>query len=770
MGHDALHNASHTDGTDDIQSAGAAQKGLIDTEAQTLAGVKTFSSFPVTPSSDPTTDYQVTNKAYVDASIGAGASIQLNWKFSTSITAADPGSKSFKYDNATPASVTNLYVNDITESGADAGAIIGKLSVGDNIYLQQTDTSGAFILVSISGAVVDNTGWWTIPVTVVDSGVLPANNKNCGFILLFTVPDAHASTHSDGGSDEVTVENLATSSTDTSTALRPDGAGGLVFSDVAIADTTGTLAVARGGTNATDVATAQQNLDLEPGVDVQVYDAGLQSISGLTTAADKMVYTTASDTYAVTDLTSFARTILDDADEATFKATVNLEIGTDVQAWSSVLDATTASFLVADETKLDFISVTQAVDLDALETASHVAVTVSDTAEIDFTLTGQQISASIVAASIDETKLDTSVNASLDLADSALQSGDIGVTVQGYDADTAKYDDTTANFTGTLQNGGSDVIIDTDIGSTVQAYDAGLQSISGLTTAADKMVYTTASDTYAVTDLTSFARTILDDADASTVRTTIGAASTTHASTHENGGGDEISVAGLSGILADNQNSIDVTQATHGLAIEDVIYNNAGTWTKAQSDDRTTLGIAIVTAVADTSNFTYVSLGNATFTSHGYTVGSYLYVSEATAGLLTETEPTGITEYSNPIAYVADANTLIILPFRPSDALIRSNDHRIASTSTTPYNVTDIDEIVNVDATTASATVNLPTPSADYTGFTLIVKKVDSTANTVTVKSSSGNVDGVAGTTGKVLTSQYDSLTFVCDATDYWII
>jgi citrate lyase gamma subunit len=32
-----------------------------------------------------------------------------------------------------------------------------------------------------------------------------------------------------------------------------------------------------------------------------------------------------------------------------------------------------------------------------------------------------------------------------------LKSADIGVTVQGYDANTAKYDATTANFTGTLQ-------------------------------------------------------------------------------------------------------------------------------------------------------------------------------------------------------------------------------------------------------------------------------------------------------------------------------
>jgi hypothetical protein len=39
------------------------------TGAQTVAGVKTFSSFPVTPSSAPTTDYQAANKKYVDDSI-----------------------------------------------------------------------------------------------------------------------------------------------------------------------------------------------------------------------------------------------------------------------------------------------------------------------------------------------------------------------------------------------------------------------------------------------------------------------------------------------------------------------------------------------------------------------------------------------------------------------------------------------------------------------------------------------------------------------------
>ena len=59
-------------------------------------------------------------------------------------------------------------------------------------------------------------------------------------------------------------------------------------------------------------------------------------------------------------------------------------------------------------------------DIDGIST--HAPVTVTDSSEIDFTLTGQDITASIVAGSIDETKLDVSVNASLDLADSAIQS------------------------------------------------------------------------------------------------------------------------------------------------------------------------------------------------------------------------------------------------------------------------------------------------------------------------------------------------------------
>jgi len=49
---------------------------------------------------------------------------------------------------------------------------------------------------------------------------------------------------------------------------------------------------------------------------------------------------------------------------------------------------------------------------------------------------------------------------------------EIGVDIQAFDANTAKLDATTSNFTGDLQVSGSSVLVDSDIGSTVQGFDA----------------------------------------------------------------------------------------------------------------------------------------------------------------------------------------------------------------------------------------------------------------------------------------------------------
>ena len=60
------------------------------------------------------------------------------------------------------------------------------------------------------------------------------------------------------------------------------------------------------------------------------------------------------------------------------------------------------------------------------------------------------------------------------------------------------------------------------IGSTVQAWDATLDALAGVTVAADKVIYATGADAFATTDLTSFGRSLIDDADSSAARGTLG--------------------------------------------------------------------------------------------------------------------------------------------------------------------------------------------------------------------------------------------------------
>jgi hypothetical protein len=101
-----------------------------------------------------------------------------------------------------------------------------------------------------------------------------------------------------------------------------------------------------------------------------------------------------------------------------------LETASHTHSNKAVLDATTASFTTADESKLDNITITQAVNLDTLETDSH---THSNKAVLDAT------TASFTTA--DETKLD-GIEANADVTDA----GNVGSSIDGATAKTTPID------------------------------------------------------------------------------------------------------------------------------------------------------------------------------------------------------------------------------------------------------------------------------------------------------------------------------------------
>lgn len=100
-----------------------------------------------------------------------------------------------------------------------SGDVIGPASATDEAVVRFNTTTGKLIQNSV--------------VTITDTGAIAGAGTYNGNTVDDAgdprTPTAHASTHSDGDSDEILVENLATASVNTSERLAPNGSGGVEF-------------------------------------------------------------------------------------------------------------------------------------------------------------------------------------------------------------------------------------------------------------------------------------------------------------------------------------------------------------------------------------------------------------------------------------------------------------------------------------------------------------------------------------------------------------
>ncbi len=498
-----------------------------------------------------------------------------------------------------------------------------------------------------------------------------------------------------------------------SVAISGGTINGVTFASASVAISGGTingitdLAIADGGTGASDAATARSNLGLAIGSNVQAYSPVLSGVASQFGVANQIIYASASGVVSSTPFTSFGRSIVSGdtasqvrttlglssmavqaansvaisggtisgvtltvnsptisggtivgiidlaiADGGTGASTASgarsnlgLSIGSEVQAYSPVLSGVASQFTVADQ--IIYASASGIVSSTPFTSLARSIVSGATSSEVRTTLGLNSMA--VQAANSVAISGGTVSGVTLTVNNPTISGGTIvGITdLAVADGGTGASDATTARTNLGLA-----------IGTNVQAHSAVLTSLANQYDTADEIAYSSASGVIQGTSLTGLGRSIIGASAASGVRNIIGLGSLAlqNANSVSIGGGT------ISGVTL-QASSVTISGGTIS-GITDLAIADGGTGASTASGARTNLGLAIGTNVqaysSALSNIAATAIGGDLFfyTTASGVVGSSSF-SPVARTVVAQTTISGIRNTLG-LGSLATLNTIII--------------------------------------------------------------------------------------------------------------